>query len=91
MSTNARRSGSGHSRQREPDCSFVILNDIHGRADDMTELCREIDFGKHDFVMLNGDMSNSIENEEPVVPGFHRRLGKPLRLGDPDTLQPRQP
>ena len=52
------------------DCSFVILNDIHGRADDMTELCREIDFGKHDFVMLNGDMSNSIENEEQLFRDF---------------------
>ena len=52
------------------DCSFVILNDIHGRADDMTELCREINFGKHDFVMLNGDMSNSIENEEQLFRDF---------------------
>lgn len=52
------------------DCSFVILNDIHGRADDMTELCREINFGKHDFVMLNGDMSSSIENEEQLFRDF---------------------
>ena len=52
------------------DCAFVILNDIHGRADDMTELCREINFGKHDFVMLNGDMSSSIENEEQLFRDF---------------------
>ena len=36
----------------------------------MTELCREINFGKHDFVMLNGDMSNSIENEEQLFRDF---------------------
>ena len=48
------------------DCSFLILNDIHGRADEMSELCREVDFRKHDFVMLNGDMSNSTESEEQL-------------------------
>lgn len=52
------------------DCSFLILNDIHGRADEMSELCREVDFRKHDFVMLNGDMSNSTESEEQLFRDF---------------------
>ena len=52
------------------DLSFIILNDIHGRADDMTQLCREVDFGKHAFVMFNGDMANSIESEEQLFRDF---------------------
>ena len=53
-----------------PDCSFLVLNDIHGRADEMSELCREVDFRKLDFVMLNGDMSNSTESEEQLFRDF---------------------
>lgn len=52
------------------DVSFIVLNDIHGRATFMKDLCKEVDFKKMDFVMLNGDMANSIENEEQIFTDF---------------------
>lgn len=52
------------------DCSFIVLNDIHGRADYMTELCGGVDFGKLGLVVFNGDMSNSTESEEQLFRDF---------------------
>lgn len=52
------------------DLSFVVLNDIHGRADYMTGLCRPIDFAQIDFVAFNGDMSNSTESPEQLYRDF---------------------
>lgn len=50
--------------------SFIVLNDIHGRADFMKDLCKNIDFKALNFVALNGDMANSIENEEQIFKDF---------------------
>ena len=52
------------------DLSFVVLNDIHGRADYMAGLCRPIDFAQIDFVAFNGDMSNSTESPEQLYRDF---------------------
>ena len=52
------------------DLSFVVLNDIHGRADYMAGLCRPIDFARIDFVAFNGDMSNSTESPEQLYRDF---------------------
>lgn len=52
------------------DLSFLVLNDIHERADYMRELCKDIDFKQLDFVVLNGDMSNSIESEEQICRSY---------------------
>ncbi len=52
------------------DLSFVVLNDIHGRADHMAGLCRPIDFAQIDFVAFNGDMSNSTESPEQLYRDF---------------------
>lgn len=49
---------------------FLVLNDIHERAAYMRELCRNIDFSKLDFVVLNGDMSNSVESQEQICKGY---------------------
>lgn len=57
-------------REEADEISFVVLNDIHGRSDFMKELCKDIDFKSLDFVMLNGDMANSIENEEQIFTDF---------------------
>lgn len=53
-----------------PACSFIMLNDIHGRADDMTKLCKDIDFRELGFVVFNGDMSSSVENEEQLFTDY---------------------
>lgn len=57
-------------RKQADEVSFLMLNDIHGRADFMKELCKDVDFKKLDFVMLNGDMANSVESEEQIFSDF---------------------
>lgn len=52
------------------DCSFIVFNDIHGRADYMAELCKKIDFSELEFVVFNGDMSSSVESEEQLFADY---------------------
>lgn len=52
------------------DAHFVVLNDIHDRGAFMVDLCKNIDFLKIDFVVLNGDMTSMIENQEGLLNGF---------------------
>lgn len=52
------------------DFSFLMLNDIHGKADLMTKLCRKVDFGELGFVAFNGDMVSGVESEEQLFSGF---------------------
>lgn len=48
------------------EINFIVFNDIHGRADFMKELLDDVDFSKIDFVVLNGDMSNTVESQEQI-------------------------
>ncbi|MDD7462320.1 MAG: FN3 domain-containing metallophosphoesterase family protein [Prevotellaceae bacterium] len=50
--------------------SFLVLNDIHERAAYIKELCKNIDFKQLDFVVLNGDMSNMIENQQHIFTAY---------------------
>ncbi len=50
--------------------SFIMLNDIHGQAQFMKELCKNIDFESIDLVIFNGDMSSSIHSEEQIFSDF---------------------
>lgn len=52
------------------ELKFFILNDVHGRADDIRRLCANVDFSQYDFVLLNGDMLSSTENEEQIFSGW---------------------
>ena len=52
------------------DCSFIMLNDIHGKADYMTRLCKGVDFSKLGFVAFNGDMSSSVESGEQLFKAY---------------------
>ncbi len=56
--------------KEKKDISFLILNDIHSRSDDMKELCKDVDFSALDFVVLNGDMTTFVENEEMIFDGY---------------------
>ena len=47
-----------------------MLNDIHGQAQFMKELCKNIDFESIDLVIFNGDMSSSIHSEEQIFSDF---------------------
>jgi Icc-related predicted phosphoesterase len=50
--------------------SFTVLNDIHGRNDDLSALSRDVEFGKTDFVIFNGDMVSSMDSEQQFFEGF---------------------
>ena len=50
--------------------SFLVLNDIHGRNDDLIALSKDVRFGKTDLVFFNGDMVSSMENEKQFFEGF---------------------
>uniref|UniRef100_A0AB33ISI8 Metallophosphoesterase n=1 Tax=Prevotella sp. GTC17253 TaxID=3236793 RepID=A0AB33ISI8_9BACT len=52
------------------DLTFIVLNDIHERADFMKTLCKDVDFKKTDFVVLNGDMSNRIDTSDEIYKGY---------------------
>lgn len=56
------QAGSGYS--------FIVLNDIHGKADYMTRLCKSVDFSKLGFVAFNGDMSSSVESGEQLFKAY---------------------
>lgn len=50
--------------------SFVIFNDLHGRAQFMKDLCKNVDFKNIDMVIFNGDMSTAINSEEQLFTDF---------------------
>ncbi len=52
------------------EVTFLVLNDIHERAQFMKELCRNVDFKKLDFVLLNGDMSNRLRNQQHMMEAY---------------------
>lgn len=56
--------------QQDDTVSFIMLNDIHGQAQFMKELCKNIDFESIDLVIFNGDMSSSIHSEEQIFSDF---------------------
>jgi predicted phosphodiesterase len=50
--------------------SFLVFNDLHGRAQFMKDVCKNIDFKGIDMVIFNGDMSTAIYNEEQLFTDF---------------------
>ena len=47
-----------------------MLNDIHGKADYLTRLCKHVDFSELGFVAFNGDMSSSVESGEQLFKAY---------------------
>ena len=52
------------------EVTFLVLNDIHERAQFMKDLCKNVDFKKLDFVLLNGDMSNRLRNQQHMMEAY---------------------
>ena len=52
------------------EVTFLVLNDIHERAQFMKDLCKSVDFKKLDFVLLNGDMSNRLRNQQHMMEAY---------------------
>jgi acid phosphatase type 7 len=50
--------------------SFMVFNDLHGRAQFMKDVCKNVDFKNIDLVIFNGDMSTAINSEEQVFTDF---------------------
>lgn len=55
---------------RATKSSFVIVNDIHGKADKMKNMLNGLDFKQFDFVVMNGDMATHFKTEEQVFKDF---------------------
>src|SRR5690606_34237358 len=56
--------------KQKDSVSFLVLNDIHGRVDDLTALSKTVEFGKTDLVFFNGDMVSSMNDEQQFFDGF---------------------
>lgn len=52
------------------EVTFLVLNDIHERAQFMKDLCKNVDFKKLDFVLLNGDMSNRLRDQQHMMEAY---------------------
>lgn len=50
--------------------SFLVINDIHARVDDLVALCKDVEYGKTDLVIFNGDMVSVMNNEQQFFEGF---------------------
>lgn len=52
------------------EITFLVMNDIHERAAFMKDLCKDVDFKKIDFVLLNGDMSNRLNSQKHMMEAY---------------------
>lgn len=52
------------------EVNFVAFNDIHGRAADFSTMCDKVDFGKCDFVLINGDMISMWDKYDQLFNGW---------------------
>lgn len=56
--------------QKDDTVSFIMFNDLHGRAQFMKDLCKSTDFRPLDMVFFNGDMTTAINSEEQLLTDF---------------------
>ncbi|MDR1114700.1 MAG: metallophosphoesterase [Tannerella sp.] len=49
---------------------FAMINDIHADSARLSNLLRQVNFESLDFMLFNGDMVSSMENEEQMFKGF---------------------
>lgn len=56
--------------RNKPETSFIMINDIHGRADDIPQLLKVADYKNRDMVIFNGDMLSQLKSEEELFSGF---------------------
>jgi len=56
--------------RNKPEVSFIMINDIHGRAEDITQLLKVADHENTDMVFFNGDMLSQLKDEAGLFSGF---------------------
>ncbi|MDR1581813.1 MAG: metallophosphoesterase [Prevotellaceae bacterium] len=49
---------------QKTEISFMVLNDIHGRLDDLTALSKNVKYGTTDLMIFNGDMVDFMLTEQ---------------------------
>ncbi|MDR1633123.1 MAG: metallophosphoesterase family protein [Dysgonamonadaceae bacterium] len=55
---------------KKSEISFVILNDIHGRNDDLVALSQNVKYGATGLMIFNGDMANYMNDEQQFFSAF---------------------
>jgi len=55
---------------KEKSISFLMVNDIHGNNDMLENLLNKGDFQTTDFILFNGDMVSSMQDEDKLFGGF---------------------
>jgi predicted phosphodiesterase len=58
---------------KKADCTFTVVNDIHGRDSMMLALTKGLKEQKPDFVVFNGDMVSFMGSTEDIETGFMTR------------------
>lgn len=58
------------NNRNKPETSFVMINDIHGRAADIPALLKLGGYESKDLVIFNGDMLTQLRGEEELFTGF---------------------
>jgi predicted phosphodiesterase len=56
--------------RNKAETSFIVLNDIHGRVDDIPKMLKVAGLENTDMVIFNGDMVSNLKKEEDVFNGF---------------------
>ncbi|WP_455591564.1 metallophosphoesterase [Bacteroides sp.] len=54
----------------KPETSFVMINDIHGRTNEIAPLLKVGGYDSKDMVIFNGDMLTQLRNAEELFTGF---------------------
>lgn len=54
----------------KPETSFIMINDIHGRAGLMTKILNAGSYKERDLIIFNGDMVSDFNDRETVFNGF---------------------
>ncbi len=58
---------NNHSKE---NMSFAVLNDIHGNADVMKNLLKDVEWNTTDLVIFNGDMYSHLESQKQLFNDF---------------------
>ena len=56
--------------RNKQEVSFKMVNDIHDRADMMSQMLQGVDGNNTDIVFFNGDMVSTVNNQERLFEGF---------------------
>jgi Icc-related predicted phosphoesterase len=58
------------SDRNKPETAFIMINDIHGRAEDIPPLLKVAGYETTDMVIFNGDMTSQLLDEAGLFSGF---------------------